>query len=522
MGNRNLKRLETYRLCFRICVLWFAFCFLWSVAYCASADSNLIDEILKPENLKEEINLTGATLKEFIGTDPALSGLKEISLKTYTLPRAALVRDIFKEYTDKVKGEDWQTIQLRVDEGKATIICGKEEDGVRDRLKIIIIEPPELSEMNLIGVMELSALNRLRSVIAQSMPNFDKPQPARLYGSPSQMLDKTEAELRAVIKKERKKTLTEFRLLAEDHKEFGEYQRALNIYENLIRQWQMSGVSEWAQIRIYADAADCSERLGRFWQAEKYYKILMEKFGDKDDIALWVPPALERLRGWDQPEKQTELLIAVIEQYPTPSRRIDLGLVYLQTGMYEKALEQYKIIIDHHQDSYELAQAYLNAGASSEALGMVEEAKKYYTTLAEKFEGDHRQGVIGEKALIKMERGDSQPSLGIGLRFGGVTPEDLRIATAFKNGRPVKMVAVQQGVRITTVFKNGPAKAAGVKPSDILMAIDSKPTPNARSVIKIIGWDKNIGDEVTLQIRRGAQKISIPVTLIKMPEKLER
>lgn len=528
MGSRNLKRLGTYRSCFRICVLWFAFCFFGSVAYCVSVESNLIDEILKAENLKEEINLTGATLKEFIGTDPALSGLKEISLKTYTLPRAALLRDIFKEYTDKVKGGDWQTIQLRVDEGKATIICGKEKDGVRDRLKIIIIEPPELSEMNLVGVMELSALNRLRTVVAQSMPSFDKAQPTGPFISPSQI--RTEIELRSVakanvkdaVKKEREKALMEFYHIAENHKQLGEYERALNIYKNIMRPWQISNANEWTQIRIYEDAADCSERLGRFGQAEKYYKILMEKFGDEYGITLRVLPILERLNGWDQPEKQIELLTEAIERYATPSLRNDLGLVYQQAGTYEKALEQYKIIIDSPQDSYKLAEAYLNAGVCSEALDMVEEAKEYYTQLVERFSGDHRQGVMGEKALIRIERGDSQPSLGIGLRFGGVSLEDARVSTAFKGGRPVKMVAVQSGVRIITVFKNGPAKAAGVKPGDILMAIDSKPTPNARSVIKIIGWDKNIGDEITLQIRRGAQKINIPVTLVKTLEKLER
>ena len=119
------SRPETYRLYFRTCVLWFVVCFLWSVAYCASADSNLIDEILKPENLKEEINLTGATLKEFIGADTALSGLEEISLKTYILPRTVSVRTVFTEYSAKAIGEGWQVIQRRIDKGKAILICGK-------------------------------------------------------------------------------------------------------------------------------------------------------------------------------------------------------------------------------------------------------------------------------------------------------------------------------------------------------------------------------------------------------------
>jgi serine protease Do len=81
-----------------------------------------------------------------------------------------------------------------------------------------------------------------------------------------------------------------------------------------------------------------------------------------------------------------------------------------------------------------------------------------------------------------------------------------------------------EGAPIVTVFENGPCKEAGVQPGDVLLAIDSKPTPNARSVIRIIGWEKNIGDEVTLLIRREGEDedIEVSVTLTGTPAKLER
>ena len=233
MGDRNLKRLETqdsglktYRLCFRTCVLWFVVCFSWSVPYCVFADPDIIDEVLRPGKLKEEINLTGATLREFVGDDPALSGLEEISLKTYILPTTPddptiqslpdahetdedwwtiLVRAISTEYRTQVTDEGWQAIRHSIDRGSSVFIGGKEKDGVRDRLKIIIIDPPEFSEMHLIGVIELSALNRLRSVIAQSMPSFDEARPARSADSPSQRPSQTDAEWRETIRKHREK-----------------------------------------------------------------------------------------------------------------------------------------------------------------------------------------------------------------------------------------------------------------------------------------------------------------------------
>jgi len=44
----------------------------------------------------------------------------------------------------------------------------------------------------------------------------------------------------------------------------------------------------------------------------------------------------------------------------------------------------------------------------------------------------------------------------------------------------------------------------------------------ARSIIKIIGWEKDIGDKVTLLIRRKWKEMEVPVTLAETPEKLER
>jgi tetratricopeptide (TPR) repeat protein len=505
MGSGNLRKFRKHSLYFRTYVPSFILCVFWSVACIASADSGAEDAvklIMESRQLKEEINLAGATLKEFIGDDPILSGLEQISLKSYTLPETPddPARAISEHISDEIKAEGWQRIHFRIDEGGTVIIGGKERDGKRDRLRIVIIDPPELSEMNLVGEMELSALDRLRNVIEQSMPSFSKP--TKVPSSPSQRANDTVMELQYTIERERKEALTELYKIAESHKQLGEYERAMDVYERTMLPWKISNLGEWLQMQIYQDAAYCNERLGRFDQAGKYYKILLEKFGKNVEVAKNASKSLERLKGWENTEKRIELLKAVIEEDDTPLLRGKLGLTYQQAAMYDSALEQYNIIIDEHQDYRELSAIYLNAGICSESLNMVDKAKEYYTILAERFKGDHQHGVMAEKALIRIARGDDQPSLGLGLRFN--------------------YSETKNGVKVVTVFKNGPAKLAGIRPEDIILAIDSKPTHSARSIIKIIGWEKNIGDEVILRVRSNMQEMQVPVILIKTPEKLER
>jgi len=191
-----------------------------------------------------------------------------------------------------------------------------------------------------------------------------------------------------------------------------------------------------------------------------------------------------------------------VNEYPSVNNHRYLAMAYQEAGRYADALEQYKTIINDYSGArdWDYIEAYRGAADSLEALGMMEKAKDYYRELTEKFAHISSPTLAAvEKKLIIMERGDSVPFLGLGFRHTGAV----------------------KGAYIVTVFKNGPCKAAGIRPGDVLRAIDSQSTPNPRAVVKIIG-EKNIGDEVKLLIQSDGNQMEISVTLIKKPEKLER
>jgi len=608
MGNRNLNRLktgdsrletgdwrlETRGLSHMFCVLCLVFCVLCLVSFRVSADSSVesvpdvIMSTIEGAKLKEEINLVGATLKEIIGSEPELSGLKQIFMKTHYLPSPpddSQIEAILTAYETQLVDDGWQTIFLRRDGDKTLLIFGKEKDGVRDRLLMVLITPAEISEMLQMGTIELSALDKLRRVIVRSLPTLDEGESFADFfdtgASPSQKLRSTIRKLEEEISTKGKKvSLEDYFRLAESYQQVGEYKKALEIYGIVLEN---PDAPEWIQIRTYLGIAESSQRLGRPDVAKSYYERLINEFGEQSNIVATARAAIKRLTSssrtktpvekaeellyvhgeyakainvyqeiidsdpkspeaesamykigmtygyMNQPEKKIETFVKAANKYRSPSSYIHLARAYPEVGGYEEALGHYKLVIGLYPDSPESSEAYLGAGKCSEALGKIEEAKSYYTKLTGKFRNDERPGVQAEKALIKMERGNARPFLGLGFKFTRSSSEG--------------------GVPIVTIFKNGPCKAAGVRRGDVLLAIDSQPTHNARSVIKIIGWEKNIGDKITLLIqRRGesevmetqtirvgekeiempvktrfkTEEIEIPVVLIKTPEKLER
>ncbi len=78
-----------------------------------------------------------------------------------------------------------------------------------------------------------------------------------------------------------------------------------------------------------------------------------------------------------------------------------------------------------------------------------------------------------------------------------------------------------RGVVLSDVTPAGPAEAAGLRPGDIVLALDGKPMENARQ------FDVNLyrrvpGDSVTLTVRRGPQSLELPVSVVARPEDTER
>jgi tetratricopeptide (TPR) repeat protein len=529
--------------------------------------SDIIDSALESAKLKEEIHLSGATLDELVEGHPGLSGLRQISIKTYQMATPLdynETENVIMSYTERLMEKDWQLIMRRTDGDRTALIYGEGE--IRENLLIVLISPSELSEMHLAGEIELAALGDLRDVILKSMPDFGKsvsPWISRWSStSPSQPVGSDVERLEGMLKTKADQMPLDVNLeiryqLAMQYQEDRQYEKALEQYNYII---SVPDAPEWVLARSYYGAAQSSIQSGNVDDARRYYELLLEKFGTEYELSPLAMDFLERIGktqdrssrtemqmenadeifskagdyeeaiklykqildskpdsssaasallkmgiayGYlNQLEKKIEIFEKAIKDYPSALNYLYLAKSFQENGEYEEAIKYYETVIKEYKNAsrWHYRDAYIGAGESSEALGLYEQAKDYYRKLLE-VPGLYESPKIAsvEKKLLKIERGDSLPFLGLGFRHTGAV----------------------KGAYIVTVFKNGPCAAAGIQPGDVLRSIDSELTPNPRSVIKIIGG-KEIGDTVTLLIQRSGQDMEIPVTLTKTPEKLER
>jgi serine protease Do len=82
-------------------------------------------------------------------------------------------------------------------------------------------------------------------------------------------------------------------------------------------------------------------------------------------------------------------------------------------------------------------------------------------------------------------------------------------------------LVLDRGVVLSDVTPAGPAEAAGLRPGDIVLALDGKPMENARQ------FDVNLyrrvpGDRVTLSLRRGSETLDLTVFVVARPEDTDR
>lgn len=69
-----------------------------------------------------------------------------------------------------------------------------------------------------------------------------------------------------------------------------------------------------------------------------------------------------------------------------------------------------------------------------------------------------------------------------------------------------------EGALIAAVQRGSPAARAGLRPGDIVVAADGKPTPTASSLRNAVGLTE-LGDELTLRVQRSGERVEIPVTV---------
>lgn len=77
-------------------------------------------------------------------------------------------------------------------------------------------------------------------------------------------------------------------------------------------------------------------------------------------------------------------------------------------------------------------------------------------------------------------------------------------------------LAVNQGVLITQVAAGSPASKAGLKPGDVIIAIDGKNVVSVADLTQIIHTDK-VGQHINLTFYRGKVKSTTSLTLAKSP-----
>lgn len=76
---------------------------------------------------------------------------------------------------------------------------------------------------------------------------------------------------------------------------------------------------------------------------------------------------------------------------------------------------------------------------------------------------------------------------------------------------------VDSGVILSDVTPGGPAARAGLRPGDVVLALDGKPMENGRQ-FRINIYARGAGEQVRLDVRRGAQPLSLTVPVTERPD----
>jgi serine protease Do len=133
-----------------------------------------------------------------------------------------------------------------------------------------------------------------------------------------------------------------------------------------------------------------------------------------------------------------------------------------------------------------------------------------------------RGEVIGVNTMIATQSGGYQ---GIGfalpintavksynqiIRSGGVTRGSIGISWNPRQAKPeiFKALGATHGVIVETVTPGGPADKAGVKPEDIILAIDGKDVKNGDELVSKIA-DTPIGDKVKITLDRDGKRMDV-------------
>ena len=89
-------------------------------------------------------------------------------------------------------------------------------------------------------------------------------------------------------------------------------------------------------------------------------------------------------------------------------------------------------------------------------------------------------------------------------------------ASAAETGAPFPKPKIT-GVPIAGVERNGPAEKAGVKAGDVLLAVNTIPTPDTGAMLDAVAELKP-GSQANLRLRRDQTEVEVQVTVVKRPQ----
>ena len=106
---------------------------------------------------------------------------------------------------------------------------------------------------------------------------------------------------------------------------------------------------------------------------------------------------------------------------------------------------------------------------------------------------------------------------------GGVTRGYIGIQTQELTPETAESLKLAKtlGVLIAGVERNGPAEKAGVRPGDVLVAVNATPTPDAPAMLEAVAELKP-GSRAMLKLRRDQKELEVQVTVAKRPQLARR
>lgn len=93
------------------------------------------------------------------------------------------------------------------------------------------------------------------------------------------------------------------------------------------------------------------------------------------------------------------------------------------------------------------------------------------------------------------------------------------VADDFTNEQAAQYGLARGGVVVTNLYANGPAVNAGLRPGDILLAIDNHEVRNAQDALTQLASRKP-GGSVKLRVQRGTQAIEVNCKVVERPNQL--